>query len=188
MADLFDSKKIQEFSTQFKKESDRACVIMAAAALDEGLKLLIESSLIKNPSSFDCLFDGANAPLQSFSSKIDLAYSLGLISTEFSSDLHIIRKIRNGFAHNLTGCSFGDQSVHDRVLRLKKSFKIDENNGPRADFNDKSARGDFQYVVTLMLTVFDIKTEEASQFERPKIEFMYQPPNKKDWKTKYIKK
>jgi hypothetical protein len=109
------------FINEFEKESDRAAVILAAAMLDEGLKELVESFLIPCSSSEDPLFDGANAPVGTFSSRIECAYRLGIISRRFAKSLHMIRKIRNTFAHDVAGCKFSSHSVNSRVRSLKNS-------------------------------------------------------------------
>ncbi len=97
-------------------------MILAATLLDVGLDTLLRSFLITISTSDDELFDGGNAPLGNFSAKINLAFRLGLISDKYASDLHIIRKIRNEFAHNIHGCDFEHSSVKQRVLTLVKSF------------------------------------------------------------------
>ncbi|MHB1142755.1 MAG: MltR family transcriptional regulator [Sulfuricaulis sp.] len=106
---------------EFQGESDRACVILSATLLDTALEALLRARLVPNATSTDSLLDGSNAPLASFSARIDMAYRLGLISAQFARDLHIIRRIRNDFAHNISGCTFEDTSVRDRVMALSQS-------------------------------------------------------------------
>lgn len=60
-----------EFVTEFKKESDRAAVILGAAKLDLLLYQIITKVLRPNASSNDDLFDG-DAPLSTFHAKIHL--------------------------------------------------------------------------------------------------------------------
>ena len=107
---------------QFHKESDRAAVILSASLLDEALTTLIRTFLIPCSSAKDVLFEEATSPLSNFSSKIDLAHRLGLISSKLSRDIHLIRKIRNSFAHDVFGCDFENGSVKARVLELRKSI------------------------------------------------------------------
>ena len=109
---------------EFGRESDRAAVILAASIADELLKSLLSNRLVAVTSSQDELFDGANAPLGTFSSRIEMAYRLGAISVKFSRDLHLIRKIRNEFAHNIHGCSFEDARVRSRIVELSNSNGI----------------------------------------------------------------
>ena len=54
------------FRGEFEKESDRACVILAAALLEQALETLLKARLVQNPSAQDSLFDDPNAPLTSF--------------------------------------------------------------------------------------------------------------------------
>jgi DNA-binding MltR family transcriptional regulator len=110
------------FSREFAKESERAKVILSAAMLDEALVAVLRAHLVPCPASNDQLFDGANALLSTFSARIDFCYRLGLISGKFARDLHLIRKIRNQFAHNVSGCNFSDSAITNRVTELRQSF------------------------------------------------------------------
>jgi hypothetical protein len=96
---------------EFKKESDRAAVILIAAVIDEKLTAILKSKLIALPTANDDFFEGVNAPISTFSSKIDFAFRLGLISAKLSRDIHMIRKIRNSFAHDIYGCNFENGGV-----------------------------------------------------------------------------
>lgn len=109
---------------EFRKESDRAAVVLTASIMDELLRTVLAARLVPVTSSSDELFDGANAPLGTFSSRIEMSYRLGLISVKFARDLHLIRKIRNDFAHNIHGCSFEDVKVRARVTELCNSHGI----------------------------------------------------------------
>ena len=106
---------------EFAMESDRASVILACAVIDDALRDLIESFLVPCPSSTDPLFDEPNAPLSTFSSRIEFAFRTGLITNSFSRCLHIARKIRNAFAHDIEGCSFESQSVLGRIEALRRA-------------------------------------------------------------------
>lgn len=108
----------------FAKESDRAAVILAASAVEELLRTILIARLVAVTSSSDELFDSATAPLGTLSSRIEMAYRLGVISVKFARDLHLLRKIRNDFAHNINGCSFDDARVKSRILELTSSHGI----------------------------------------------------------------
>src|SRR2546425_6922070 len=113
---------------EFSKESDRAAVILVGALFDSALTQLLRTALVASPTSDDDLLDGANAPLSTFSARINTSYRIGLISKQFCRDLHLIRSIRNQFAHNVAGCSFEDSSVRSRILELAKSSRFIERN------------------------------------------------------------
>lgn len=83
--------------------SDRSCVIVSAAYIDDLLEYLIKCFLSSpsNEKEDKELFSGYG-PLSSFSSKILLSYRLGLISDYEYRTLQVIRKIRNSFAHDIS--------------------------------------------------------------------------------------
>lgn len=55
------------------------------------------------------------SPLSIFSAKIHLCYRMGLIDSAIARTLHLIIKIRNNFAHEVTGCKLDSGSHRDRV-------------------------------------------------------------------------
>jgi hypothetical protein len=144
-----DSKYQQEvfdaFVKEFEGESERACVIIGAAKLDYILYQLLSKHLLPNVGSQDDLLDG-DSPLATFSAKINICYRLGLIDAEFARSLHLIRKIRNSFAHDLSGCKLDDGPHRDRVRELAAPFissgefrffnniYVKDRSGPAADF------------------------------------------------------
>jgi len=109
-------------------ETDRSIVIVAGALLDEGLKKIIITGLIPAAKKDWCVFSGGNSPISSFSARIDLCYQLGYISSVMQRDLHIIRKMRNDFAHDPFKLSFDSASVNNRVDELDKISNYRERN------------------------------------------------------------
>jgi DNA-binding MltR family transcriptional regulator len=119
-----DFDAVTRLQAELKKESDRGAVLVASAMIEEALRELLVAYLVPNSSSNDSLFDGTNAPLQSYSSKIDAAFRMGVISDRFCRDLHVVRRIRNDVAHRPSGCDFVDSSIKDRVAALSQSHGI----------------------------------------------------------------
>ncbi len=117
----YEREAYKEFIDEFKNESDRAAVILGAAKLDFLLYQLLYKVLAPNAGSRDELLDG-DAPLSTFRSRISIAYRLGLISSDLVRALNLIRKIRNDFAHELTGCKLDSGSHKDRVYELIMPF------------------------------------------------------------------
>ena len=116
------------------EESDRGLVVGCAALLDDFLNTVIMSYLVDNAST-KVLLEGGNAPLGSFSAKIDMAHSLGLISDDSHAEAHNIRKIRNHFAHKYA-VSLSDDGPKDRCNNLRFELvpldRTDESrHGPR---------------------------------------------------------
>jgi hypothetical protein len=59
-----------------------------------------------------------SGPLGAFSTKIRLAYIMGMISSEFYKDLQIMREIRNRFAHNTEIGSFDVPEISSRCFNF----------------------------------------------------------------------
>jgi hypothetical protein len=106
----------------FDSESDRAAVILGAAKLDLALRELLTKRFMPNPSGQDDLFD-ADKPISTLSARINVAYRLGLIDKPFAKSLHLVRKIRNEFAHEAVGANLAAGSHRDRVKELVTPFR-----------------------------------------------------------------
>ena len=105
------------FVREFSNESDRAAVIVGAAKLDNLLYQLLQQFLLPVPSGNDELLD-SEAALGTFSARINAAFRLGLIDSEYARALHLIRKIRNSFAHETSSNSLAVGSHRDRIREL----------------------------------------------------------------------
>lgn len=104
----------QGFLKEFQNESPRAAVIVGAAFLDAQLRKLLANFLIDQKKAVDELLgneDKPDRPLSAFSARIRAAYCLGLISKDERDDLHIIKRVRNRFAHRLHDLSFDDKEI-----------------------------------------------------------------------------
>lgn len=115
------AKAFSRFVDEFSGESDRAAVVLGAAKLDMLLYQILDRHFRPSLSSSDELLDG-DSPLSTFSARINIAYRLGLISADFAKSLHAIRKIRNSFAHELSGCSLEHGPQADRLHSLLLPF------------------------------------------------------------------
>lgn len=161
------------FKKEFAKESDRACVILSVAMLDQALESLLKACLVPTSSSEDDLLNGAYAPISTFNARVALAHRLGLISARFCHDLHTIRKTRNDFAHNITGCSFEDSTVRNRIIELTRSSKLPEKfPGVRKTYPE-GCRGEFQMTVSCMLWLLWALSREVPSIESRHIEALY---------------
>lgn len=93
-------KDFVSFLDHLNKESDRGKVLIGATMLDELLLRSLQAFLIGGKSALK-LTDGFNAPLGTFSARIEAAFAMGLLSEAEHRELNIIRKIRNEFAHTI---------------------------------------------------------------------------------------
>jgi hypothetical protein len=127
-------------------ESDRAFVLIVLSKIDILLRQLLLARLQPNPTSEDPLFDGAT-PLSTLSAKIHLAHRLGIIGSDFARALHICRKIRNAFAHEISGCDLNLPPHKDRIVNLVLPMRgsvlfpnsEDSSKSPSALFRNMSA-------------------------------------------------
>ena len=170
---------LEILSREFQGESDRACVILSATLLDTALEALLRARFLPNAVSTDSLLDGSNAPLASFSARIDMAYRLGLISAKFARDLHIIRRIRNDFAHNISGCTFEDTSVRDRVMALSQSSGTNNCHESWVRILGNTPKGHFELIVGWMLWTLRALISTTSAITDASEEWGY----KKDWRV-----
>lgn len=76
-----------------------ANVMLMAASIDNLLERIIKSHMPRLSNTLaDDLFSGYG-PMATFRAKIDIAYAMGDIDAPLKTDLHIVRDIRNKFAH-----------------------------------------------------------------------------------------
>jgi hypothetical protein len=99
--------EFRAFFDEFKNETDRAAVIVGAAKLDYLLYQILGRYLLPITGTKDDELLEGDSPLSTFSSRINLCHRLGLIDTQFARSLHLVRKIRNTFAHEVSGCRLG---------------------------------------------------------------------------------
>jgi hypothetical protein len=166
---------LQAIHDEFYKESDRAAGIVAAAMLDDALRVLIEKLLV--PTLKDSsLTSNSRGPLSTFSARIDAAQQLGLISAFLARDLHLIRKIRNRFAHESSGLGFDDQKIGNWVTALEKGSDYNTRNPKtRTDIGPPGPRWDFLCICAWMLYAIHRETESVTPLKAQGPEFGYIP-------------
>jgi mannitol repressor len=118
-----DLHKMNEMVGAFHKESDRGAAILAGSFLEHYLGLFLRSKIVDEKIA-DKLFD-AMGPLASFSQRIAIAYAFGFINKQQHTDLELIRKIRNHFAHHPLNGTFQDNEVKTKVTALSTYGKSD---------------------------------------------------------------
>ncbi|MCE9550877.1 MAG: hypothetical protein K8R50_07720 [Betaproteobacteria bacterium] len=126
MATFFSDEAIERslaLVTELEQQTDRGVAIVGVAWIEEALVAAIQAFLEKDKSAWDGLFR-KSGPLSSLSAKIDLARLLGMTSNAIYSDLHILREVRNEFAHSLfdkdnASLSFITPRIKDKCLALR---------------------------------------------------------------------
>ncbi|MDF7650740.1 hypothetical protein PUG42_19600 [Erwiniaceae bacterium L1_54_3] len=114
---MFERQKI--LKEEFRGSSDRASAIVGAAFLDELLTEILKEYLVDDTIKNDKEIFSGVGPLATFSSKINMAYRLGIISKSERKIIHCIRDVRNKFAHKLDGVSFEENSIRQKVQSIE---------------------------------------------------------------------
>ncbi|MGP9802963.1 hypothetical protein [Rheinheimera sp. NSM] len=112
------TKTFKEFMEIIHDESDRGAVLVAASMIEDILGSLLKARLLPSLDKNDELFDNGYAPFESFSAKIDLAYRVGCINQHTRRSCHILRKIRNDYAHATNIKDFSHSGTQDRIREL----------------------------------------------------------------------
>lgn len=109
-----------ELNKYLHKLDERGQVLSVAAFAEECLGKLIKAFLRRTKTS-EQLVEGFNAPLGTFSARIKICHSLGLITEKQYKDLEQIRNIRNCYAHTWRRVSFESPEVNSRIKALSFS-------------------------------------------------------------------
>lgn len=96
-----------------------------------------------------------NGHLGTFSGKVSLSYSIGLISSDMMHDLSIIRNIRNEFGHSHHIISFQDEKISPKCNWLKFNVTNDS----------KSARSKFLNAFYRIAGLFEIEIIDRVSFK-----------------------
>ena len=141
-----------DFRETLTPETDRGCALMAAAYLDNRLSECLTRYFVDDAPVVESLI-GPNMPLSTFSSRIDAAYLLGLISPNSRSALHLIRKIRNEFGHIAEPLSFDDHKhkLSERCEALGNLF----------DYKSGTHRATFTMAVMGILALINVRLRAA---------------------------
>jgi len=132
---LDHAEDLAKFVDELKRETDRGLPLVGAALIDEKLLETLQAFFVEGKSSNKLLTEG-NAPLGTFSSRIEACYALGLIDEFEYQEIGLIRKIRNEFAHSKHGLSFQSEKIKGYCT----SFKSDLPQGSGYPINEPRFR------------------------------------------------
>jgi hypothetical protein len=120
--DDWEMAEFYKFAEEFSGETDRAAVILGAAKLDILLFQLLQKVIRPCTSKIDELLEG-DSPLGTFSARAMICHRLGLIDDEIYKSINLVRRIRNSFAHELSGVSLETGAHRDRIRELCAPLK-----------------------------------------------------------------
>jgi len=110
---LFEFAKLFDYN----EASDRAVAIVGPAFLDTLLTEMLVNFLIDDHKEVQKLME-PDGPLGTFGAKVSAAYCLGLIGDIIKSDLRLVAKVRNRFAHELR-VDFSDEKIKSWCSSLR---------------------------------------------------------------------
>ncbi|RKH61461.1 MltR family transcriptional regulator [Corallococcus llansteffanensis] len=122
-------------------ETDRGCVLVIAAYIDEELEKILRAFFVDDVKIADELL-GTDKPLGTFSSRSKACFALGLITRETYNAIGLLRKTRNEFAHLKEEASLASPPIVNRIKELPlplnaeaaKSAKSAKSEAPRDRF------------------------------------------------------
>jgi DNA-binding MltR family transcriptional regulator len=163
--DKNQSNQMMRFLAEVHSESDRAAAILAAAAIDQRLNRLLSKVFGPKASQSTSLFR-PDDPLGSLAAKIEVAFRTGIIGTDLHRELHLIRKLRNKFAHSEELLSFDKSPIKDLATELSILDKI--RNHPDINLPKVicTSRERFQFSVVKLLIYFEFLIETRKPFIR----------------------
>jgi hypothetical protein len=108
--------QVAAFLAELKTQSDRGTAVIAAAVLDDLLEMLLTARFVEmGGERHENLFKKTGAPFSSFSSKIETCFAVGVIGNEARLAMHLIREVRNEFAHRIEQITFDHPDVATKV-------------------------------------------------------------------------
>lgn len=118
MADTSSMDELHKLLADLEQHGHAAHAVLVASILESRLATLLAAYMPNLSNRMqEKLFSGYG-PLSSFSAKIDLAYALDLIPESLRRDLHVIREIRNEFAHSTVSIHFGSEPIKTMLLKF----------------------------------------------------------------------
>ena len=137
----------EELEAFYDQSSARAYGIVLSAILENHLTAILRLLMRRESKIADELFR-PTGPLGPFGTKIRLAYLMRVIDKDVYTDLTIVTKIRNAFAHDLSVNSFDEQMVRDLIKNMhcySMLLNIAEKSKKEAETNER--RRTFAYMI-----------------------------------------
>ena len=152
-------REIKKIMDSLRNKDDLHAAIIAVSIVEASLEQLIVTRLKKSDKDLlDRLFQN-RGPLSDFNSKILIAEAFGILTGPLAEELHVMRAVRNAFAHAKMHLSFADQPVALEVSRLRlglglKGAKLPISNEGAPEFHlaEKDA---FLLAIRIALIILD---------------------------------
>ena len=140
-------------------KDDLHVAIIAVSVVEAHLEKLVISRLHRTDKDFTNRLFENRGPLSDFNSKILMAEAFGLLTRPLADELHVLRGIRNSFAHAKMPLSFDLEAVESAVRSLKLLTSIGGGTipGPIAESLavEIPAKNAFMLVIEILLIIID---------------------------------
>jgi DNA-binding MltR family transcriptional regulator len=158
--------EIKKIIDSLSDKDDLHIAIIAVSIVEAHLQKLIVSRLHRADADFiNRLFDN-RGPLSDFNSKILVAEAFGLLTRPLAEELHVLRAIRNTFAHAKMPLSFDLEPVESEIRKLKLLTSIGGGKIPGPIRGSLAAplapQSAFLLVVSILLIIIDEITKKKS--------------------------
>jgi hypothetical protein len=117
-APVADDADWKGWAEEVSSGSDRSMAILAGANIEGDLVQLIFTEL-RIPEVRREELVSRDGPLSSFYAVICMAYAIDVIGEDDAKDLHVVRQIRNAFAHARKPIAFETPALAEEVDKLK---------------------------------------------------------------------
>lgn len=151
-------------SESMDRESDRGCVLLGAEMLSNDLEFLLRAFFRTEPSivkkTINPLFKGFS-PLATFAARIELAYAMGLIPKVVQVRLHLVRELRNLFAHTATHLDLSDpkcKPILDKLAGTSKDFPSAQETSEMTFGKQKLTKREFKDRLAFLLVISRVST------------------------------
>ena len=168
-------EQVEATFTEFQDNSDRAAAILSVSLLDAQLEDILTAFGADDNLMADIL--KPDQPLGSLGARRRLCLALGLISPDEASELSILGKIRNEFAHKLHGLAFNVDPIAGWVQSLQVPPRV----FPRFQFEDRPRFITSVAFMNLLLSWRLQAAETAKRTSAPKAEIPLQPITKEEF-------
>lgn len=150
-------KDMDKHVREITGENDRLVAVVCASLVEVAMAKLLKSVM---PNGEGSLFE-PHAPLSTFSAKINLAYSLGLIDKDVRRNADYMREIRNVFAHRVAPTDFKTP----QVAAVCKLLKL----GQHENFKDSAVNMRSRYLYAAIRTGGEIVARSLQARDAPPV-------------------
>jgi hypothetical protein len=155
-----------KFQAEWRNESDRAAIILAASYLYRYLGELLAAAFVDDKVSRQLL---KRNPLSSYAARIDLAFALGRIGDIARDQLHVLREMRNLCAHEDQSLTFESKEIKDFCDRLSEPLRQAEVVNGEPTLKPLTFKGTRDQFLTSVFFIFIHLETQKSRITPPKI-------------------